>query len=66
MHAFKYVGVESRLRSLIEGPREFAGPRVDKFELADRARYALLEYVRDDDQEQLVADVATLRQWTNP
>jgi 3-dehydroshikimate dehydratase len=28
-----------------------------------RARFALCEYVRDDDPEQLVTDVATLRRW---
>ena len=40
------------------------------FELADRAgaqlpgrRFALCEYVRDDDPEQLVADVNVLRRW---
>ncbi len=31
--------------------------------LADGNRYALLEYVRDDDPAQLVRDAATLREW---
>jgi 3-dehydroshikimate dehydratase len=67
LHAFSWgpEGIADR-RALVDG----AAVWVPALEVAERAgaplpgrRYALCEYVRDDDPDQLVADVRTLREW---
>ncbi len=65
MFAWGPVGIEDR-RPLADGAALWA----PALELADRegapvpgGRYALCEYVRDDDPEQFVADVRVLRDW---
>ena len=60
IHVFSWVGVE---RLPLAAGREKWRPLLDRIARLPGERWLLLEFVRGDDPEQLVADAATLRQW---